>query len=256
MKVIRSLFLIINYKTFVIMALAVISTWACGYFRIVADFPLTLIGIAIVFPVVFSIGAAYKRRERALAYLGDFKAHLLALYFASRDWVKSENGEFPKKMRAKINETYNSLRELFMATPEKWVEYEDRLYVDLSDISSMNQEFRDRGLQAGEVSRVSQYLSKLAVALEGMKVVLRYRTPITLRAYSKVFIYSFPILYGPTFEFMAESFSYNLKYMMPIMFSFILVSLDNIQEHLENPFDQVGEDDIKFDVEEFTELIK
>jgi hypothetical protein len=29
------------------------------------------------------------------------------------------------------------------------------------------------------------------------------------------------------------------------------VTLDNIQEHLENPFDQVGEDDIKLNVEEF-----
>ena len=34
---------------------------------------------------------------------------------------------------------------------------------------------------------------------------------------------------------------------MPLLFSFILVSLDNIQMHLENPFDQVGEDDIKLD---------
>ena len=44
--------------------------------------------------------------------------------------------------------------------------------------------------------------------------------------------------------------------MMPIMFSFILISLDNIQGHLENPFDQIGEDDIKFDVEEFSEMIE
>jgi len=33
------------------------------------------------------------------------------------------------------------------------------------------------------------------------------------------------------------------------------VSLDNIQNHLENPFDQIGVDDIKFDVEEFSEKI-
>jgi hypothetical protein len=31
---------------------------------------------------------------------------------------------------------------------------------------------------------------------------------------------------------------------MPILYSFILVSLDNIQDHLENPYDNVGEDDI------------
>ena len=35
----------------------------------------------------------------------------------------------------------------------------------------------------------------------------------------------------------------------------ILVSLENIQEHLENPFDQIGEDDIKFNVEKFIERL-
>ena len=34
---------------------------------------MTLVGIAIVFPVVFSIDSAYKRRERALSYLADLK---------------------------------------------------------------------------------------------------------------------------------------------------------------------------------------
>ena len=255
MRVLKSLFLIINYKTLVVMALALGSTWVCGEFQLIADFPLTLIGIAIVFPVVFSIGAAYKRRERALGFLGDFKAHLIALYFASRDWVESDENSFSSEMKNKIMETYGTLRDLFISDPKDWEQHEERLYKDLSDMSDIILKFRNLGLPSGEVSRVNQYLSKLAVALEGMKVVLHYRTPITLRGYSKVFIYSFPILYGPTFEFMAENFSFSLKYMMPIMFSFILVSLDNIQDHLENPFDQVGEDDIKFDVEEFGKLL-
>ena len=34
-------------------------------------------------------------------------------------------------------------------------------------------------------------------------------------------------------------------------FSLVLVTLDNIQEHLENPFDQVGEDDIRLEVEPY-----
>ena len=36
---------------------------------------------------------------------------------------------------------------------------------------------------------------------------------------------------------------------MPILFSVILVSLDNIQNHLENPFDQLGEDDVVINAE-------
>ncbi len=36
---------------------------------------------------------------------------------------------------------------------------------------------------------------------------------------------------------------------MPILFSVILVSLDNIQNHLENAFDQLGEDDVVINAE-------
>jgi predicted membrane chloride channel (bestrophin family) len=42
---------------------------------------------------------------------------------------------------------------------------------------------------------------------------------------------------------------------MPVLYSFILVSLDNIQDHLENPFDYVGEDDIVIDAEETAQLL-
>ena len=35
----------------------------------------------------------------------------------------------------------------------------------------------------------------------------------------------------------------------------ILVSLDNIQEHLENPFDQIGEDDISINAEKFVDQL-
>jgi hypothetical protein len=43
--------------------------------------------------------------------------------------------------------------------------------------------------------------------------------------------------------------SRELVYVMPILFSVILVSLDNIQNHLENPFDQRGEDDVVINAE-------
>jgi hypothetical protein len=43
-----------------------------------------------------------------------------------------------------------------------------------------------------------------------------------------------------------------LFFVMPVLFSIILVSLDNIQDHLENPFDMVGEDDVVINEDKFT----
>lgn len=221
-----------------------------------ADYPLTIVGIAIVFPVVFSIDSAYKRREKALNELGNFKAHLLAIYYASRHWVDVKDVEFQRKVKNQLILLFKSLRVFFTEDTKDLLEDEKQLFHELSATSMLVNDFREMGMQSGEISRVSQFLSKLSVSIENLKVILHYRTPVTLRAYSKVFIYSFPILYGPYFSFVGAEYSHELHYVMPIMFSFILVSLDNIQDHLENPFDQVGEDDIKFDVEEFSSMIE
>ena len=248
---VKSIWLIINYKTLIVTALAVGSTYVCGVYGITADFPLTLIGIAIVFPVVFSIDSAYKRRERVLSYLADLKAHLKSIYLGARDWVRPENIELKEDILSAIKQTYQALEDYCTASKSELDEKERDLYVSISNLSKVVQEFRKQDMYLGELSRLNQYISKITVDVENIKAIRQYPTPVTLRAYSKVFIFSFPILYGPYFELIAETFSPGLEYMMPIVFSFILVSLDNIQEHLENPFDKIGEDDVHFDVDKF-----
>lgn len=255
MRVFKSIFRIINYRTFIITALSVASTWLCSRFNIQADLPLTLVGIAIVFPVVFSIDSAYKRRERALSLLADFKGHMLALYQASLDWVETEDDSFSDEMKSRLSKIYGLIARLFMSKKEEAKSLEREIYRHFAELSRYLQKFRELGLGVGELSRVSQFLSKLELAFENLKVIYAYRTPVTLRAYSKLFIYSFPIMYGPYFVYVSSSYSAGLEYMMPVVFSFILVSLDNIQDHLEDPFDQVGEDDIKFDVDEYESMM-
>lgn len=255
MRVFKSIFLIINYKTFIITILAVGGTWLCDYYQIEAEFPLTLVAIAIVFPVVFSIDSAYKRRERALGLLGDFKAHAMATYHAVKDWTPNDK-EYQKEIKEHLLDVYSSIRDFFVLEHDKERTSEKTIYTKMSELSVLLQKLRGYDLQAGEMSRINQYTSKMLTAIENLKVFWEYRTPITLRAYSKVFIYSFPIIYAPYFVSVAEKYSPGLEFVMPVIFSFILVSLDNIQGHLENPFDQIGEDDIRFDVEDFTELLE
>lgn len=83
---------------------------------------------------------------------------------------------------------------------------------------------------------MSQYISKMIIAFDNLKIIHAYRNPVTLRAYSKVFIYFFPIIYGPYSASTFHDYSAHLKYVMPVLYSFILVSLDNIQDHLEHLF--------------------
>src|SRR5215472_13594173 len=87
MRSISSLSHVVNLKSMVIAFFAIVATWLCLRLDIKADFPLTLIATAIVFPIVFSISTAYNRRERALEEYGAIKACGRSLYIASRDWV-------------------------------------------------------------------------------------------------------------------------------------------------------------------------
>jgi hypothetical protein len=210
-----------------------------------------LVGVAIVFPVVFSIGSAYNRRETALQRFSDFKGHAIAMYYATRDWTTDKDHDLPSRVRTMVNEMIILMRTMFKSKHRtEWQQNEKKIYAHFSSLSALTMEMRNYGVQSGEISRISQYVSKMIIAFDNLKIIHAYRTPITLRAYSKVFIYVFPIIYGPYFASNFRDFSASLEYVMPVLYSFILVSLDNIQDHLEHPFDEVGEDDIRIDESE------
>src|ERR1043165_10312275 len=99
MKLFRSFTKIINYKTLIVTVLSIVSTYLCYRYHLIAKFPDMLVGVAIVFPVVFSIGSAYNRRETALQKFSDFKGHAIAIYYATRDWTTNDNHDLPDRVR-------------------------------------------------------------------------------------------------------------------------------------------------------------
>ncbi len=214
-----------------------------------------LVGVAIVFPVVFSIGSAYNRRDAAQQRWADYRGHAIAIFYATRDWPSDKNNDLPERTRALASEMVSKTKDILTAEKQSWAKKEEEFYQLFSKLSEITMELRKYGVQSGEISRVSQYLSKMVIAFDNLKIIYQYRTPITLRTYSKVFIYVFPIIYGPYFASTFHDFSASLEYVMPVLYSFILVSLDNIQDHLEDPFDQVGEDDVNIDANETIRLL-
>jgi hypothetical protein len=252
----KSIWLIINFKAILIVFIAIILTYLCIIYKIKADFSLTLIGIAIVFPVVFSIGEAYKRRESALAYYANLKAHGRSIYLASRDWMDNMEPAHIEELRLQLRDILLTARELFQGDRKNSERLENQIYKEFSDLSRKLKEFRNHGLTPGEMSRVNQYQSKMMDAFENMKHIYQYRTPRSLRAYGQIFTYLVPIVYAPYFAFVAHDSLNVLSFIMPVLFTLVLVGLDNIQDQLENPFDLIGEDDVKINAEEFAERLK
>jgi predicted membrane chloride channel (bestrophin family) len=251
MKIFKSVLLIVNYKTLIVSAIAMSVTTFCHFYDLRANFPLNLIGIAVVFPIVFSINSAYQRRENALHQLSTLKSHGLTLFFACRDWPIHDNMHHANQVKALMEDVLQAVRDFFLATDEEALDREKVVFTKFSEISKVINGLRKHQVTGSEITRLHAYLGSMVMAFDSMKNIYYYRTPITLRAYSKGFIYSFPILYGPYFAFAFDEYAPGLAYIVPILYSFILVSLDNIQEHLENPYDQIGEDDIKIDVSRY-----
>lgn len=248
-KAARSFIHIFNIRTLILLSLSLCGTYLCLYFNIMADLPQTVIGIAIVFPIVFSIGSAYQRRENALKEYSNLKAHSRSIYFAVRDWFEEENPEQLEEVRNLLESLLISIRNLLAAKTKKLQENEPIVYENFSKLSIYIKQMRMRGMTPGELSRVNQYLSKMLDAFESLKHIYQYRTPITLRAYSRIFIFVIPILYAPYFAFVGKNIPLMLAMITPFLTSIVFAGLDNIQDDLEKPFDQIGTDDIYINAE-------
>ncbi len=248
----HNLIQIINLQTLIVTLGAIISTAVCIHFGIVGEFPLTLVATAIVFPIVFSINSAYKRREIALREYASLKSHGKAIYFITRDCLEMPRQETLDHAKTEIVQLLAACRDLFTDHHDQLRKNEENVYQQFSRLSRfVRNDLRANGLASGECSRTNQYLSKMFISFENMKHVYQYRTPRTLRLFSHLFVSLLPVIYGPYFAHHAAEYSPGLAYVMPVLFAVVLVSLSNIQEQLENPFDQIGEDDISINTEQF-----
>ena len=251
MQTLRTLGKVVNLKSLLISALAFGSTLFCLRLGIVADFPMTLIATAIVFPLVFSISTAYNRREKALEEYGSIKAHGRSLHLAARDWISEPSRARRDSIREALHRLLTACRDMFTSPKGQAGVHEAAVYRSFSDLSDEVRKLRAEGLTPTEASRCNQYISRMMTGFENIRNIYEYRTPRSLRAFSDFFILLLPVLYGPYFAFQALKFRIELFWVMPVLFALILVGLANIQDHLENPFDQIGEDDVAIDPERF-----
>ena len=150
--------------------------------------------MSVVFPIVFSIGEANKRRETALKEYAAIKGYLRAIYFVSRDWLKKPKEENVDKMKMIIKDLFLNLREMFTHSIDDLQTNETKVYRSFSKISIyIKNDLRGEGLSSGEFSRTNQYLQKMMISFESLKHIYQYRTPKTLRAFSALFIKLMPV---------------------------------------------------------------
>lgn len=86
MKTIKEFIYILILRIFVTTILSIVCILFCDYHNFRGDMPTSLIGITKVFPIVFVINEAFKRRDKVLQNYGILNANLFSIYFAFLNW--------------------------------------------------------------------------------------------------------------------------------------------------------------------------
>jgi len=203
---------------------------------------LTLLSIAIIFPLVFTIRGSFRRREKALEHLSEFRSTLKTLkYFFFSNKNLSE--DYKNDIESIINEINTKVLDHLLDKKSNINELDkiiNKLFIFISD----NNEILPRSLK----DKLFRFMKDMHECVENLHAIHMHRTPISLKAYCKLFIYVFPAIYAPVVIYNLGELTPNwVAYFIVIITEFILISLYNIQNQLEFPFDKIGLDDIDLD---------
>ncbi|PTX44768.1 hypothetical protein C8P64_0750 [Christiangramia gaetbulicola] len=203
---------------------------------------LTLLSIAIIFPLVFTIRGSFRRREKALEHLSEFLSSVKTVKYCL---LSSERISPEKKAEAE---------EILVEINNKTIEHlaaKDNDIKELDNISHKIYAFalREENLIPAKIKdRVFKYMKDMHESIENLHAIHTHRTPISLMAYCEIFIYIFPFIYAPTIIYnIGVQGADWIAYFIVLLTQFILISLYNIQNQLEYPFDNIGMDDINLD---------
>ncbi len=224
------------------MIISIVATYLFYRFNISFDLDLTLLSIAIIFPLVFTIRGSFRRRENALEHLSEFRSSIKVLnyFFMSNNTLTEADKNEIQSILLEINTTTLAhLRTKNGNMKELDVILHKVYQFTLDEKRALPRALRDK---------VFRFMKDLHESIENVHAIHIHRTPISLKAYCEVFIYIFPCIYAPTIIFSIGSTNpYWVTYLIVLLTEFILISLYNIQNQLEYPFDEVGLDDIKLD---------
>ena len=235
---------VLDRHVLLVVVLAVVATWASIRVGVRADLPTELVAVAIVFPIVFSINAAYRRREEALVSLASLKASIAGIFYAHRDWVP-EGAPHAERASELVARFYDAVQRAISCAARDRPARRGEVARAMSDISRSIEDLRRAGLSPTEASRVNNYLNRAHFDFERLRTIAEYRTPGSLRAFSKVYLNLFPILFAPFYAQIAFEAGTWVGYGVAVAFAVVLCGLDNVQDHLENPFDGIGVDDVR-----------
>lgn len=236
-------FAIIDIKTGYVFILCLAITFLCVEYNFSYNLNVTLFSIAVIFPLVFTIREAFRKRDSVIKLLSVFKSSLNATYYCF-----SNNNKLSDEHKLHVADSLNAISVLFFDVLKGQSYDQEHVRNKLNEVFEFVNANRD-SISNGVALKIIRFLKDVNESIENTVGLKMHGTPISLRAYCLVFIYVFPFVFIPTLTNELSSDAPWIVYFLATIHGFILISLYNVQDAMEDPFDQVGLDDIK--LEEF-----
>ena len=234
--------IIINHRTWIALLISITTPYLCFTYNVNFDIDLTLISIAIIFPLVFTIRGSFRRREKALEHLSEFRATIMTIdyFFSSNETLTEEEKNEAYGLLLKISD---SLMKQLSANSTETADLDGNIH-EVYEFLQNNKE----AISGKRKEKIFRLMKDLHETIENVHAINIHRTPISLKAYCLIFIYIFPLIYAPAIiNRVGPEQNVWITYFIVFFSEFILISLYNIQNQLEYPFDDKGLDDIKLD---------
>jgi hypothetical protein len=228
-----------NLRTFLVLLISQLAAFFVIHYQIKYNIDFLLFGLAIGFPLAFSIQAAFRRRDRALEYFSLFKGGTLAILYSfavSEDLSPEKKAEIRGILKSvgdqlilQLQQRIKNYRPMQEAV-DKILEFIER---NREDISNRN------------VLRIIRYIRDVTESATYLISLVRHRTMIGLRVYSLAFILIFPIVQAPILYYkLGDLIPAWAFYFLLALGSMLLITLSNFQKMIEYPFDSKGMDNI------------
>ena len=239
----KAIYYVLNLRLIIILIETILVLQLYKTYDIKIEIDLTVLSVAIVFPLVFSITSAYQRRQDSIRHYTGFRNKIIDLtnLIYSVDNIDKEEYNLLFQELLTLQKLINSILLSDLNQLYQSKEYRKLRKNIFSQIIRIKNKFNER--EKDSIIRVKNELFFDVEMLNGIRI---HGTPISLRVYCLIFIFISPFLFSSNQFFISESFNSELfSTIISLTISFILMALYNVQEYIENPFDQKGLDDLK-----------
>lgn len=229
-----------NVRTFLAVVISQIATFLAITFHVKFSFNILLFGIAIVFPLHFSIQAAFRRRDKALEYFSLFKGGAIALHYSFQiaENLSAEGKQEARALLKKMTDALFNQLENLIKSYQPFQQILDEIFAFI--------EKNKEGISTRNKLRMIRYLRDISKGSVYLVSLVNHRTMAGLRFYSAFFVIIFPLVQAPILldhlELIVPTW---VIYVLLAFTSLVLVTLSNFQSMIEYPFDQKGMDNIQ-----------